>query len=141
MGVWYFAPGELEADHELVELFRAFKYDIKNPQHWRWLLGQFAKMYFGKGRGRPKKWTVEAKSRLFLDWIMLGREQRGLKLVKTEDVSGQLRAHAKLLKERHSLDPLYHGTSADEIYKNLLKVIKERRQKTTPKKSARKAVR
>ncbi|WP_368507887.1 hypothetical protein [Bradyrhizobium lupini] len=128
MGTWYFAPGELETDRHLVDLFRAFKYDIKNPQHWRWLLQELSGPHRHSGRGRPPKWTKAAHGKLLADLYWLGHELRtdpnGLPHLSRKPVVDGSYELAALLKKTHARDPLYKNTSVDEIYKHLLKAQK-----------------
>lgn len=129
MGTWYFAPGELETDRHLVELFRAFKYDIKNPQHWRWLLQELSGRYHHPGKGRPSKWTKGAHDKLLSDLFWLGHELHvdpsGPPHFSRKPIVDGKREQAALLKKTHARDPLYKSSSVDEIYKHLLKAQRD----------------
>lgn len=128
MGVWFFAPGELEADRQLVEAFKAFKYDIRNPQHWRWIVQELSIPLRHSGKGRPPKWTKAAYTKLLGDLFWLQRELRfnskGVPSFHRKPIVSGVRAQAALLKKAHAFEPLYRTTSVDEIYKHLLKAQK-----------------
>jgi hypothetical protein len=126
MGTWFFVPGESEDDRRIIELFDAFQYDVKEPQHWRWLLKEFADQHFGqKSRGRPTKWTKAAYTKIWCDLFLLEYEPQlgrdGIIEFSRKEMPRATRAKASLLKKTHPLEPLYKNSSVDEIYKNLLK--------------------
>jgi hypothetical protein len=123
MGTVYVFPAGKEDHQRIVDVFEAFGYDIKNPQHWLWIVGILSKGHFERRKGRPPKWNASSRVQLFADWFSL---QRGGRLV------GNRRNHATLIKENFKLDPLYKNSSEDEIYKNLLKCIREIERATQP---------
>jgi hypothetical protein len=120
MGTWFFVPDTIEQDRRAVELFKAFKYDIRDPAHWRWLLDKFFDLHFGtKGKGRPPKWTKEAYNKMWQHLFFLEHElisgDDGLIEFSRKEIPRSPRKQAALLKKTHPDDPLYKNSSEDEI--------------------------
>jgi hypothetical protein len=112
----YLVPSEFEDHQHILDLFAAFKYDIRDAQHWLHLLSILSKGYFDRKQGRPSKWNGARRSRMFADLYML---------IKEKAYRGDRKAQAKLLKEKLKLDPFYRDASEEEIRKHLLKFFRE----------------
>ena len=119
----YLFPTDRADDARLLDLFDEFGYDVGDISHWRWLIIIFANRYFAQKHGHPAKWTEASRQKLFVDWLVMGKA--GL-------LEGNRENEAALIQRHHKLDPLYKNTPVKEIYKNLLKCIREMEKATSP---------
>lgn len=123
LGRFYFMG--TKRDRQIVRLFENFKYDVNNSQHWRWLLGHLANLHLDRrGRGRPTKWDADARGTLVGQWLWL---------LKKKKLSGSRKEQAAQIKKHYELDPLYRDSSVEEIYKQLLRGIRDREREISSK--------
>lgn len=101
----------------LKRAFEAFDLEPADPRHWRFLLNEFARAHFSKGKeGAPQKWTRERKAKLseHLKMVYLTQSHMG----------GDLGTPKIAVCIKKALPEVYSDTTADQIYRQILEILK-----------------